>query len=292
IVVRITALVDADAPAQITNGIAVWGPDTPTTDDPDDEGETPPIDVDRESKVSITKVADEARVTAGEETTFTVTVTNNGPSVMESGRIITLKERPGTGVSIRGYAIVSGAATLNGSGNDAALTTTAKLGVGESIVVRITALVDADAPARITNGIAIWGPDTPTTDDPDDEDETQPIPVDRESVLSIAKVADEARVKEGEATTFTVTVTNNGPSAIAVGKVIRLQELPSDGLQITGYRAMSNNATVAGTANAANVTTTAIIPVGGTIIISVEAVVTEGEDTPETITNGIRVWGP
>src|SRR5690606_18712187 len=99
-------------------------------------------------------------------------------------------------------------------------------------------------------------------------------------------------VKEGEATTFTVTVTNNGPSAIAVGKVIRLQELPSDGLQITGYRAMSNNATVAGTANAANVTTTAIIPVGGTIIISVEAVVTEGEDTPETITNGIRVWGP
>src|SRR5690606_40013637 len=98
--------------------------DAPTDiDTPDGEDETPPIDVDRTSKMSITKVADQTRVKAGEETTFTVTITNEGPSVMESGRVITLKERPGTGVSIRGYAIVSGAAALSGGGNDAALPT-------------------------------------------------------------------------------------------------------------------------------------------------------------------------
>src|SRR5690606_23187958 len=158
-----------DAPAQITNGIAVWGPDTPTTDDPDDEGETPPTAELQAREISITRVADEARVTAGEETTFTVTVTNNGPSVMESGRIITLKERPGTVLTIWGYAIVSGAATLNGSGNDASLISSGYLGVGELHSFPTRRSSDLDAPAQITNGIAIWGPDTPTTDDPDDE---------------------------------------------------------------------------------------------------------------------------
>src|SRR5690606_40303603 len=69
--------------------------------------------------------------------------------------------------------------------------------------------LDADAPATIRNKVLVWGPDTPPTDNPDDEDKTPPIPVDREYNLTIDKVADEARVKAGEPTTFTVTITNN-----------------------------------------------------------------------------------
>src|SRR5690606_34664318 len=248
--------------------------DAPTDiDTPDGEDETPPIDVDRTSKMSITKVADQTRVKAGEETTFTVTITNEGPSVMESGRVITLKERPGTGVSIRGYAIVSGAATLNGSGNDAALTTTAELGVGENIVVRITALVDADAPAQITNGIAVWGPDTPTTDDPDDEGETPPIDVDRESKVSITKVADEARVTAGEETTFTVTVTNNGPSLMESGRIITLKERPGSVVSIRAYAIESYTLSLHDALPISALTTTAELGVGESIVVRITALV-------------------
>jgi adhesin/invasin len=252
---------------------------------------TPTI-LDCEVTLSIVKVADDARVTAGESTSFTITITNNGPGVLEAGDKILLEEVPSTGLTITGYSIVSGAATIIGTNNNtnATLTTTGVVGVGATIVVKVNADVDADAPAEVSNKILVWGPDTPPTDDPDDDDETDPIPVDRKSNMTISKVADEARVKAGEATTFTVTITNNGPSVIAVGKTITLAERPGEGVTIDGYSMISNNATIAGMGNSAVVTTTSKIPVGGTIAVQISAKV--DEDAPETITNGITVWGP
>jgi gliding motility-associated-like protein/uncharacterized repeat protein (TIGR01451 family) len=292
IVVKVNADVDADAPAEVSNKILVWGPDTPPTDDPDDDDETDPIPVDKKYQLTIEKIADQARVTAGESTSFTVTLTNNGPSAIASGKTLTLGEQPSTGLTITGYSIVSGAATIIGTNNNtnATLTTTGVVGVGATIVVKVNADVDADAPAEVSNKILVWGPDTPPTDDPDDDDETDPIPVDRKSNMTISKVADEARVKAGEATTFTVTITNNGPSVIAVGKTITLAERPGEGVTIDGYSMISNNATIAGMGNSAVVTTTSKIPVGGTIAVQISAKV--DEDAPETITNGITVWGP
>src|SRR5690606_4015705 len=109
--------------------------------------------------------------------------------------------------------------------------------------------------------------------------------------LSITKVADEPDgVTAGETTTFTVTITNDGPAPIAVGKVIPLNERPSDGLAITNYEVTSGNATVLGTGNSASVTTTAAVPAGGTITLTITADV--AANAPETVTNGIDVWGP
>ncbi|MBK1442821.1 hypothetical protein JHJ32_22705, partial [Parapedobacter sp. ISTM3] len=128
--------------------------------------------------------------------------------------------------------------------------------VGGTITVSVTADVDADAPATIANGISVWGPDNdPDTDTPDDEDDTPEIPVDRTSNLSITKVADDARVVAGGSTSFMLTITNDGPSAIQSGKIISLGERPSAGLTITGYTVTSGNGTVAGTGNSATVTT-------------------------------------
>src|SRR5690606_24752491 len=115
------------------------------------------------------------------------------------------------------------------------------------ITVKVTATVDADAPETIANGIDVWGPDKdPEIDPKDDEDNTPPIPVDRVSTLGITKVADEARVKAGESTSFTLTITNNGPSFIQVGKEISLTERPGEGVTITGYEVTAGAATVAG----------------------------------------------
>ncbi|MFD2594850.1 T9SS type B sorting domain-containing protein, partial [Sphingobacterium griseoflavum] len=290
ITVRVTATVGADAPATVSNGVRVWGPDTPDTEDPDDEDETPEIPVDRDAKLGIRKVADQPRVKAGESTTFTVTITNEGPASISSGKAIRLAELPSVGLTITGYEILSGNATINGNATAATVTTSDVLNVGADIVVKITAAVAADAPATISNGIQVWGPDKPDTEDPDDEDETPEIPVDRESKLRIEKVADEMRVKAGEATSFTVTVTNDGPADIAVGRTINLRERPGVGVTIQSYSVMGTNASIMGTDNAAVLTTTEPIPVGGTIIVKIAALV--DEDAPDNITNGITVWGP
>src|SRR3546814_7176216 len=82
---------------------------------------------------------------AGESTSFTLTITNDGPAVIASGEVISLGERPGEGVSITGYEVTAGAATLAGTGTSATLTTSDVLAVGGTIVVKVTATVDADA---------------------------------------------------------------------------------------------------------------------------------------------------
>jgi len=199
ITLTVTADVDADAPESVTNGIDVWGPDKdPETDPKDDDDDTPPIPVDHEATLSITKVADDSRVVAGGSTSFTLTITNDGPAVVASGEVISLGERPGEGVTITGYEVTAGNGTIAGTGNSATVTTSDVLAVGGTIVVKVTANIDADAGETITNGIDVWGPDKdPETDPKDDDDDTPPIPVDRESNMRITKEADEARVKAG-----------------------------------------------------------------------------------------------
>src|SRR5690606_8231458 len=227
----------------------------------------------------------------GGTTSFTVTVTNDGPSVIASGMNISLVERPGSGLTITGYEVTGSNATVVGTGNTATVTTTTAIPVGGTITVVVSADVDADAGETITNGITVWGPDKDPENDPeDDEADTPPIPVDREYNLTIDKVADEARVKAGEPTTFTVTITNNGPSVMEIGKAIALLERPGDGVTIDGYTVTSDNATVVGSANNATVTTTAKLAVNGTITLRIDATV--DEDAPAEITNGITVWGP
>lgn len=289
-IVKVMAKVSADAPASIWNKIQVWGPDIPPNEDPDGEYETPPIPVDREYNLTITKVADQERVKAGESTSFTVTVTNDGPSAIAAGANLSLTELPSTGLTITDYSVTSGNGSIVGTDNSATITTGTVIGVNGSIILKITADVDADAPATISNKVQVWGPDTPSDDDPDGEYETPPIPVDREYKLTITKVADQARVKAGESTSFTITVTNSGPSVIESGKIIRLLERPGDGVTIDSYQMISNNATVVGLGNKAELTTVSKIEVNGTIVIRIGATV--DDEAPEFITNGITVWGP
>src|SRR5690606_30981975 len=123
-------------------------------------------------------VADQAIVQAGESTSFTVTITNNGPSDILSGKVINIAELPSEGLSITGYEVTSGNGTASGNGNTATVIANTKVARGGTITMKITGLVNAEAPAVISNGIQVWGPDKPVTQDPDDEDQTPEIPVD------------------------------------------------------------------------------------------------------------------
>src|SRR5690606_13794243 len=160
------------------------------------------------------------------------------------------------------------------TGNVATVNTTAAIPTGGTITLKISADIAGDAEGTITNGIAVWSPDKdPGTDDPDDEDDTPEVPVDPNRMLSITKVADQETVIAGTSTTFTVTVTNNGPSRILTGEVVSLGERPDAGITITGYEVISGNATVSGTGYSATLTTTSAPAVAGTIVAEVYAAV-------------------
>src|SRR5690606_14170283 len=124
----------------------------------------------------------------------------------------------------------------------------------------------------IANCITVWGPGKdPETDPEDDSDVTHEIPVVRESSVSIGKAANDATVVAGGSTSFTLTITNDGPSAIKAGESIHLSERPGAGLTITGYEVTGGEATASGSGNTATVTTGSVVPVGGTITVVVTA---------------------
>src|SRR5699024_5078904 len=138
--VQVSADIDSDAPSTVTNGIKVWGPDKdPETDDPDDEDETPEIPVERPYRISIDKTADEPSVVAGESTSFTLTLTNHGPSTIASGEASTFGEDPREGATVTGHEVIAREGTVSGSGSAAARTTTGAGGAHEEIQVRVTA---------------------------------------------------------------------------------------------------------------------------------------------------------
>lgn len=207
--------------------------DNPT--DPDNSGDPgTDIPVVLISDLEVEKEADDARVVAGEETSFTVTITNRGPSYVDAGKNITILERPGTGVVITDYEVVSGPATITGTGNDATLTTTGVIAPNESVVIRVLASVQSSATGTITNGISVWNPDTPVTDPPN-EDDTDPVPVDQSTDLAIVKTVDNYQPYINDNIEFTLAVTNNGPSDAS--NVVVTDELPD------GYAYVSSSAT-------------------------------------------------
>src|SRR5690606_27660082 len=114
------------------------------------------------------------------------------PAPIAVGKVIPLNERPSDGLAITNYEVTSGNATVLGTGNSASVTTTAAVPAGGTITLTITADVAANAPETVTNGIDVWGPDRdPDNDTPDDSDDTDPIPVDRDYGLdgNITKLA-------------------------------------------------------------------------------------------------------
>ncbi|WP_140939598.1 Ig-like domain-containing protein, partial [Sphingobacterium lumbrici] len=195
--------------------------------------------------LSITKVANDNRVKAGESTTFTLTITNMGPGVLENGDIIKLVELPSEGLTIDAYSISSGNATIVGSGNTAEITVNQLIAVGGTIIVEVEATVSEEAPETIRNGVKVWGPDTPDTEDPDDEDETPEIPVD---FPLIEAVDDFAEVQTGKDVTINVTandIITRWPVDLSTVEIVqgpgrgRVEVLPSG--EIVFYAPADNN---------------------------------------------------
>ena len=271
----VTAHIAEEATGMIKNGIKVE----------DEETETPPIPVDNNAKFGVKKTANKTEVFVGESVDFKVVLTNNGPSTAQIGHEIKVIETPdGMTITAADITVVGDNATFDGNYNQTTGEFTVKvtkpIAVGGTVELNIKGHVPLDAVGTVKNGIEV----------DKDTDVTPEIPVVNEAKMKIVKVADENTVKAGEMTTFTLTITNQGPAAVQPGKTIELEERPGEGLSIKNYEMISSNATVQESDNKATLTTKNVIAVGEEIKIRVHVLVSE--EAPEKVTNGISVWGP
>ncbi|MFS0854060.1 isopeptide-forming domain-containing fimbrial protein [Microbacterium sp. 179-I 3D4 NHS] len=163
--------------------------------------------------------ADEvAEVTAGTQTRFRLTVTNDGPSV--SGAPIVVTDRLPAGmtlvssrVSVAGAPATSVAPVVSDGGRTLTwtpVTGAATLAAGATIVVEVTAAVAPEAPEqRLVNAADVTG-----ADDRDPSNNHSEVAIDVVTLAALSVVKDVATGPwiAGTDVTYTITVDNDGPS--------------------------------------------------------------------------------
>ena len=153
--VTITAAISSNFAAGTINNTATVKSSTP---DPDNENNTAsvPVAVTASADLAVTKTGSDPTVTAGGPVTYTIRVTNNGPSDAQG---VTVTDPAVTGLTIQSAAASQGSCTVVANAVSCPVGT---IGNGSSVVVTVRALVDPARTAAVTNAATA----TSTTTDP------------------------------------------------------------------------------------------------------------------------------
>ena len=170
--------------------------------------------VDTSADLSISKSDGVATVIAGNSTTYTIVLTNNGPSTEAAGVVLSDPIPAGMvgSTSDPDCGVPLGAVFT--------CTTTAPLAPAASFTYHLTLAVPPDTPpGSLINTVSIASAPTP---DPvaGNNTDSDTDSVTRSADLSVTKSDGVGSVTAGTSTTYTFTLTNNGPSTEPAGVVI------------------------------------------------------------------------
>jgi uncharacterized repeat protein (TIGR01451 family) len=195
----------------VSNTASVSGAET--DEDPSDNTDTVEEPVDPRADLSLVKSASPASVPVGDEVTYALTATNDGPHTAVDVVI--------SDVLPSGVTYIAGSSGCSEAGG----TVTCELGdlqSGQSASVVIRVRVDSGPPRSLANTAEV---DSDTTDpDPSDNDAGETVTVTdppsppppvgpaTNADLEITKTANKADASPGELVTYTFSVKNNGPN--------------------------------------------------------------------------------
>jgi uncharacterized repeat protein (TIGR01451 family) len=212
VTMTLTGTVSPTATGSITNTVTVSPPSGVT--DPN-SGNNTAADTDPltpTADLSIAKTNNVTSVVPGTTTTYTITVSNAGPSTVSSVTVVdTLPAallNPVFTPSTGSYNSVSGAWTG------------LSLATGQSVTMTLTGTVSPTATGSITNTVTVSPPSGVTDPNSGNNTAADTDPLTPTADLSIAKTNNVTSVVPGTTTTYTITVSNAGPSTVSSVTVI------------------------------------------------------------------------
>ncbi|MFO1062305.1 MAG: SdrD B-like domain-containing protein [Pirellulales bacterium] len=200
--VTVIVSVDSATTGPISNTATVTGNETDS--DNTNNSASASTTVTRQINLGITKTDSADPIVPGQQLTYTITVTNAGPSTATNVSV--------TDVLPSGVTFVS-ATPSQGTANNASGTITGSLGTlnsGSSATIAVVVTVNSNAPTSLSNTATVTATETDT--DTSDNSATQTTTVNQQLDVAITKVDTPDPVVAGNNITYTLTVTNNGPS--------------------------------------------------------------------------------
>ena len=218
-----TVTITADVPASIDPTTVADNTATVSsaTTDPDatDNDATISTDVTAIADLRLTKAATPTTVVAGGVATWTIVVTNDGPSDADAFDVL----------DTLAPALAPAAATVDGTPcvivGQSVTCSSAGLALGASATVLISAAVQPDAPAGSIPNTAAIANETTTDPTTSNNSASASVAVTRSADLSMTKTAVTDPITPGLPATFTLEITNAGPSS---GNAV----LAADGLPV------------------------------------------------------------
>lgn len=291
----ITGTIDAAATGTLLSVATVGAPLGVTDPNSANNSVTDSNVVSTEADLSITKTDNSptpGSVVPGTALTYTIVVSNTGPGDVTGAKVADTYPADFTGVTYTATSTGTASGfTANGSGN---IGDTVDLAVGSTITYIVKGTIAAAATGSLTNTATVTPPadtiDTDTTNNSATDTDT----LTPQAGLSITKTDNSATpgsAVPGTALTYTITVSNSGPSD-APGTVI------TDGLPANFTAATftsSGSAGVTGnTANGSgNINDTVLIPAHGSVTYTVTGTInpaaTGSLDNTASITAGAGV---
>jgi uncharacterized repeat protein (TIGR01451 family) len=206
----------------------------------------------------------------GTTTIYTILVTNKGPALLSSVKIS--DQFPSSLTNITWLCMASPGSlcqTGNGTGNVNAL---ANLVAGGTATLTVNASIQPSATGLLSNTAKVDPPAGLTDSIPADNQATDTDSLTPKIALSLSKTDNQTSVNPGQATTYTIIVFNNGPSA--VNGVTIADTFPN---QLTGItwscNATPGSSCAASGSQSGNINTQANLNPSGTVTINVNAMV-------------------
>jgi uncharacterized repeat protein (TIGR01451 family) len=237
--------------------------------------------------LSITKTDGKTSAVPGTSDTYTIVVSNSGPSTATGATVA--DTIPATLTGVTWTATQSGGATgftAIGSGNS--ISDTVTMPSGSSITYTVTGTISPTATGSLVNMATVTAPASFTDTNPNNNSATDTDSLTPQVDLSITKTDGVDSVTEGTSTVYTIVVTNSGVSGVTGATVT--DTLPSASITSDSWTATQTGGASGFSATGnGNINDTVTMPPGSTITYTL-TVNLNGNDSQ--LVNTVTVTAP
>ena len=214
-----TVQIDPTATGTLTNTATVSPPPGEFDPNPANNTATDTDTLTPVADLAITKTDGKTSAVPGGSTTYTIVVSNAGPSAVTGASVADPLPAGVTSATWTATASSGGGKVTGRSSGSGALATTVDLPVNASVTFTFTVLVDPSAAGTLANTATVTPPAGVTDPNPANNTATDTDTLTPQADLAITKTDGKTSVVPGTLDTYTIVVSNAGPSAVTGASV-------------------------------------------------------------------------